>query len=81
MLEKLSKSSVSFMMTILKRPIHSYNLETKISFHLRENQLQSKSLDHEKHFKSHIRQNNPINPFLPLYIEETYKPYMHQRIK
>jgi len=29
---------------------------------------------HEKHFKCHVGQNNLMNPFLPLYIEETTKP-------
>ena len=63
-----------------KATIHSYTLETKISFYLREDQLQSRSFDHEKRYKSHIGQNNLIKPFLPLYIKETNKPYMHQRI-
>ena len=107
MLEKLSKSSFSFMMTSLDRPhhilsysypfkvfffvvgklaekkdiIHSYTLKTKINFHLRENQVQSRPLDHEKCSKSHIGQSNLMNPFLFLYIEETNKPYMCQRIK
>ena len=64
-----------------KATIHSYTLETKISFYLREDRLQSRQLDYEKHSKSHIKQNNLINSFLPLYIEETNKSYMHQRIK
>ena len=39
-----------------KATIHSYTLETKISFYLRENQLQSRLLDHEKCYKSQILQ-------------------------
>ena len=106
MLGKLSKSNVSFMMTIIDTPHHifSYRYPFEVFFAqleillkklqfictpqkpksasiLDKNQLQSRSLDNEKYCKCHIGQNNLMNPFLPLYIEETNKPYMHQKIK
>ena len=48
-----------------KVTIHSYTLEIKISFYLRENQLQGKSLDHEKPFSFPIYKGDQQTLYAP----------------